>query len=113
MGNAALEGLLTSRGCRVTVAGDPQTACELLKQMPTPDLIVSDYRLRGLQNGIDAARLRINHHAAIFLSEGALLRLRQDLQHRFGRPAQARAQGRHHDRAVDQDRVALLIFVTQ
>ena len=41
----------------MTVAGDAQTACELLKQRPTLDFIVSDYRLRGLQNGIDAVRL--------------------------------------------------------
>jgi CheY-like chemotaxis protein len=57
LGSVALEGLLTSWGCQVSVAGDAQMACALLSHMPTPDFIVSDYRLRGLHNGVDAVRL--------------------------------------------------------
>ena len=57
LGSVALEGLLKSWGCGVTVAENAQIACELLKQIPTPDFIVSDYRLRGLENGIDAVRM--------------------------------------------------------
>ena len=57
LGSAALAGLLASWGCQVTVAGTAQMACELVRQGPLPDFVVSDYRLRGPHNGIDAVRL--------------------------------------------------------
>jgi CheY-like chemotaxis protein/anti-sigma regulatory factor (Ser/Thr protein kinase) len=57
LGRAALEGLLASWGCRVTVAANVQMACELLRHEPPPDFIVSDYRLPGALNGIDAVRI--------------------------------------------------------
>jgi signal transduction histidine kinase/CheY-like chemotaxis protein len=57
LGSAAVEGLLASWGCQVSVAGDAQMACDLLRHGPTPDFIVSDYRLRGLHHGVDAIRL--------------------------------------------------------
>lgn len=57
LGSVALEGLLKSWSCEVTVAGNAQMACDLLKLISTPDFIVSDYRLRGMENGIDAVRM--------------------------------------------------------
>ena len=57
LGSLALQGLLASWGCRVTVAGDAHMALDQLQHRPRPDYIVSDYRLRGVHNGIDAIRL--------------------------------------------------------
>ena len=57
LGSQALKGLLESWGCRVGVAGDAETALLQLKHQAPPDCIVSDYRLRGAHNGIDAIRL--------------------------------------------------------
>lgn len=57
LGSQALQGLLTSWGCQVSVAGDAQMALDQLRHGPAPDYIVSDYRLRGVHNGIDAIRL--------------------------------------------------------
>lgn len=56
LGSAALSGLLRSWGCRVSVAGDAQQACQLLNQSRVPEFIVSDYRLPGGENGLDAVR---------------------------------------------------------
>jgi CheY-like chemotaxis protein len=57
LGSRALQGLLAAWGCQVSVAGDAEMACELVRQGPPPDYVVSDYRLRGAHNGIDAIRL--------------------------------------------------------
>ena len=106
LGRAALEGLLSSWGCQVTVAGDAQTACELLKQRPTPDFIVSDYRLRGLQNGIDAVRLlrEVSGQpiAACLISEDTDVEVRRQTQaagllllQKPVRPAKLRSLRRH------------------
>jgi len=57
LGSRALQGLLVAWGCQVSVAGDAEMACELVHQGPSPDYVVSDYRLRGAHNGIDAIRL--------------------------------------------------------
>jgi CheY-like chemotaxis protein len=57
LGSMALKNLLASWGCRVSVAGDAQMALAHLQHSPAPDYIVSDYRLRGIYNGIDAIRL--------------------------------------------------------
>ncbi len=54
LGSQALRGLLTSWGCEVTSADRAQTACDLLQNGVMPDFIVSDYRLPGELNGIDA-----------------------------------------------------------
>ena len=42
---------------------------------------------------------------AVLLGEGADVRLGQDVEHGLGGPAQAHAERRHDDRAVDQERV--------
>jgi len=57
LGGVALKGLLESWGCQVTAADTALGACGLVSHVPTPDLIVSDFRLRGENNGIDAVRL--------------------------------------------------------
>jgi len=57
LGSRALQGLLIAWGCQVSVAGDAEMACELVRQGPSPNYVVSDYRLRGAHNGIDAIRL--------------------------------------------------------
>ncbi len=57
LGSQALRGLLESWGCRVAVADGAVSAAELLKPGETPDFVVSDYRLRGGQDGIDTIAL--------------------------------------------------------
>ncbi|MFM1908363.1 MAG: hypothetical protein RLZZ591_2040 [Pseudomonadota bacterium] len=57
LGSQALQGLLESWGCRVTVCDQAQTACALVASGAVPDCIVSDYRLRGAHNGIDAIKM--------------------------------------------------------
>jgi signal transduction histidine kinase/CheY-like chemotaxis protein len=54
LGSQALRGLLESWGCGVTVADREQTACDLVQDGVAPDFILSDYRLPGQHNGIDA-----------------------------------------------------------
>jgi signal transduction histidine kinase len=54
LGSVALTGLLESWGCVVTVASDALGACAHLQTLPAPSLILSDYRLRGSYNGIEA-----------------------------------------------------------
>ena len=53
MNRDALAGLLTSWGCRVSVAEDLASALALCQQRSWPDLIISDYRLAGRLNGLD------------------------------------------------------------
>lgn len=53
LGSLALAGLLTSWGCQVRCAVDVPRACELARQA-RPDFVLSDYRLPGVYNGIDA-----------------------------------------------------------
>jgi CheY-like chemotaxis protein len=57
LGCRALQGLMLAWGCQVSVASDAEMACERVRQGPPPDYVVSDYRLRGAHNGIDAIRL--------------------------------------------------------
>jgi signal transduction histidine kinase/ActR/RegA family two-component response regulator len=57
LGSQALRGLLESWGCRVAVADGAASAGELLQPGETPDFVVSDYRLRGGQDGIEAIAL--------------------------------------------------------
>lgn len=107
LGSAALSGLLKSWGCKVTVAGDAQQACQYLKQSSAPDFIVSDYRLPGGENGLDAVRhLREaagRDVAACIISGDMDARLGQEA-HAAGmplllkpvRPAKLRSILRHH-----------------
>ena len=48
----AVEALLVSWGCRVLAASSGVQARELIQINPLPDIIVSDYRLGELENGI-------------------------------------------------------------
>jgi signal transduction histidine kinase/ActR/RegA family two-component response regulator len=57
LGGMALKGLLESWGCQVTVADTALAALALLRHAPAPDLVVSDFRLRGEINGIEAVRM--------------------------------------------------------
>ncbi len=65
LGSVALAGLLESWGCTVTLADGQQTACDRLREGATPDVIVSDYRLRDGHHGIGTVRLlrEISGHA--------------------------------------------------
>lgn len=57
LGGQALMGVLESWGCQVTHALDAQTACFMVRHLPVPDMVVSDYRLPGHHNGVDAIRM--------------------------------------------------------
>jgi signal transduction histidine kinase/ActR/RegA family two-component response regulator len=57
LGGAALKGLLASWGCQVTLAASALGACGLVHRAAVPDMIVSDFRLPGPNNGIDAVRM--------------------------------------------------------
>lgn len=107
LGSAALSGLLRSWGCRVSVAGDAQQACELLKQSSVPEFIVSDYRLPGGENGLDAVRRSREAAgqdiAACIISGDMDARLGQEalaaglpLLRKPVRPAKLRSILRHH-----------------
>ena len=50
----AMEGLLTSWGCRVTLADGALMACDKVRHAETPDIILSDYQLNDGYNGIKA-----------------------------------------------------------
>ncbi len=68
-----LGGLLESWGCTVSLAGGQQQALVLLAQSGAPDVIVSDYRLRGDENGIAtiaALRAAAGHSIAACLMSG-------------------------------------------
>ncbi|MBK1685783.1 hybrid sensor histidine kinase/response regulator [Rhodoferax fermentans] len=54
LGGVALAGLLRSWGCQVTSAVDVPTACALVSRSQPPAFVLSDYRLPGVYNGIDA-----------------------------------------------------------
>lgn len=57
LGRAALKGLLQSWGCNVIEASTTQTALQLWNPARLPDFILTDYRLRGTQNGVDTVHL--------------------------------------------------------
>ena len=68
-----LVGLLASWGCTVLAAGGQQQALAHMAQSGVPDVIVSDYRLRGGDNGIaaiDALRIAAGHSIAACLMSG-------------------------------------------
>lgn len=52
---AAMKALLTSRGCRVTLAASTDEAIRLAAEDP-PDIALVDFRLRAEENGIKAIR---------------------------------------------------------
>ena len=56
LGRAALKGLLQSWGCVVIEACSVSTALERWDHRLLPDFILTDYRLLGAQNGVDAVR---------------------------------------------------------
>jgi len=56
LGSQAVRGLLGSWGCQVTTATHAQAACDRVKDGMQPDFILSDYRLPGELDGIDAIR---------------------------------------------------------
>lgn len=53
----ALRGLLESWGCMVVHADSAQGVKDLLAEQPAPDIILSDYRLRGKVNGVQAVQM--------------------------------------------------------
>ena len=57
LGSLALRGVLQSWGCRVTSVDTALAACEQVRRGPPPDLLVSDLRLRGAHNGLEAVRM--------------------------------------------------------
>jgi len=56
LSSLATQSVLASWGCRVSTAAHAQAACDLLRTGPAPDFIVSDYRLPGAIQGVDAVR---------------------------------------------------------
>jgi CheY-like chemotaxis protein len=56
LGRAALAGLLQSWACSVVEAGSASHALACWDAQRPPDFIVSDYRLLGADNGVDAVR---------------------------------------------------------
>jgi signal transduction histidine kinase len=57
LGSVALSSLLVSWGCQVTSAVDATQACQRVEQALPVDFIVSDLRLPGPHNGIEAIAL--------------------------------------------------------
>jgi CheY-like chemotaxis protein len=57
LGCTALTGLLKSWGCQVAVADSAMGAMDLVRQGMCPDFVVSDYRLRGEHDGIEAVHM--------------------------------------------------------
>jgi CheY-like chemotaxis protein len=54
LGRVGLASLLDSWGCTVMVAEGAQKACDLYVPERAPDIIISDFRLGGGVNGIEA-----------------------------------------------------------
>ena len=53
----AMECLLTSWGCQITLADGALMACDKVRCEQAPDLILSDYQLNDGYDGINAIRL--------------------------------------------------------
>ena len=53
----AMECLLTSWGCQITLADGALMACGHVRRDQAPDIILSDYQLNDGYNGINAVRL--------------------------------------------------------
>ena len=54
LGREGLASLLASWGCRVMTADGAQAACDQCQQDHAPDIVISDFRLGGGINGIEA-----------------------------------------------------------
>ncbi|NMG53506.1 response regulator [Aromatoleum aromaticum] len=103
LAQSGMRSLLTSWGCEVTAGSDIESVLETLARSGhEPQLIISDYRLHGNSNGIDAirvtrARYGENLPAALISGDTApeTLRLAQGeslaLLHKPVRPARLRA----------------------
>ena len=57
LGRVSLASLLKSWGCSVTEFEGAQAACDGYRIEPAPDLIISDFRLGGGIDGIEAVDL--------------------------------------------------------
>lgn len=57
LGGAAMQGLLTTWGCQVTLARDATGALTQWHLGLRPDFIVSDYRLPGASNGVEVVQM--------------------------------------------------------
>jgi signal transduction histidine kinase/CheY-like chemotaxis protein len=57
LGREGLASLLSSWGCQVTVAAGARMACHLYQTNPCVNLIISDFRLGGDTNGIEAIQM--------------------------------------------------------
>ncbi len=53
----AMECLLTSWGCQITLSDGALMACDQIRQGNAPDIVLSDYRLNDGYDGINAIRL--------------------------------------------------------
>jgi CheY-like chemotaxis protein len=106
LGRAGLAALLTSWGCRVTETDGAKAACESYRPDQAPEIIISDFRLGGGINGIEAIdRLRSVAGmpiAAFLISGDTDAQLRQQaqaaelsLQQKPVRPAKLRNLIRH------------------
>lgn len=116
LGSVALSGLLCSWGCKVNVAGDAKQAYDLVNLGAIPEFIISDYRLPGGVNGIEAVRrLRQTSGrdiAACIISGDPDIHLGQHtnaaglpLLHKPVLPAKLRSILRHHVRSRNSETV--------
>jgi CheY-like chemotaxis protein len=55
-----IAGMLEDLGCDVEIRDEPQAALDWLAAGVLPDLVISDIRIPGAQNGIDLAK-QIRH----------------------------------------------------
>ncbi len=106
MGRAGVANLLTSWGCSVTTADGARAACDLYQQDQPPHIIISDYRLGGGINGIEAmamlSALSGQRVAACLISGDTDANVRAQAQaagltllHKPVRPAKLRSVIRH------------------
>lgn len=103
LARAGMESLLRSWGCMMMSAESPEVLLHLIAHsLHRPDLLISDFRLRGTHNGVDtieAVRAKLGPDLPAFLISGdtgaETLRLAQQadlaLLHKPVRPARLRA----------------------
>lgn len=106
LGREGLASLLASWGCRVMTAEGARAACDQCRQDHAPDIVISDFRLGGGINGIEAIEALIalvgRPLAACLISgdtDGKVREQAQDagltLLHKPVRPAKLRSLIRH------------------